>query len=118
MVLFRQMLREQTTALAVLAIVFLTFSGHAADTGDNSTAVKQAGVTFVSFCGDADPSKGPAAAPCHACRSTPAALPPPPCVATPVVFQQTAVIYEPVGLPAAITPPRSFHTSRAPPTLI
>lgn len=118
MTLLRQIMRDMATALAVLAIVFLTFSGHATETGDGSTTAKPAGITFVSFCGDADPSKGAAAGPCHACRSTPASLPTPPCVTIPVVFQPYAVADEaPLG-PISTGAPRSFHTSRAPPTLI
>lgn len=81
MTLTRQIADEVLKALAVLALVFLSFAHQptAANAGDLLLA-SQAG-QGLSFCGDA-PDDEAGHAPCHACRSDLGTLPQPPCVAT------------------------------------
>lgn len=79
MATYRHIANEIVRALAVLALVFLTFAhlpgSTVAATQDTVTAA-----VVSSFCGDA-PGDSRAHAPCHACRVGGIGLPPPPCAA-------------------------------------
>jgi hypothetical protein len=82
MVTARSMTAELVRALAVLALVFLSFVHQpAAATGnDGFTAT-----SVHEFCGS--PHDEPAGhAPCHACRADPAVLPAPPATAEPAFW--------------------------------
>jgi hypothetical protein len=109
----RAILAEVTRALAVLALVFLSFAhqpAFAAPGFDGDTG-------GYDFCGT--PPDNPADhAPCHACRSKPVVLPPAPAAADPA-FAAAAVCHEVLKWGLTVSPPaRTPANPRAPPALV
>lgn len=115
MTIARDIAGETIKALAVLALVFLSFA---------HMPPAQAGAPFDGgtscIAGSADEPGAPEVAhePCHACRAELAALPPPPCAAEPLLFAGDA----PMPVRAAAFTDRNGNFSparpRAPPVLV
>ena len=82
MLLARQIAAEMMKALAVLALVFLSFAHQPAAIAGDGTDVLGNPTAGLSYCGGEPDDDGADHVPCHACRFDPAALPQPPCVAT------------------------------------
>lgn len=107
------LVRDIAKALAVLALVFLSYAHQPAGAQPLGHNVLTAAVT-ASFCGDA-PDDGKAHAPCHACRIGGGADLPPTCggvvhlpsVAEPASPERAAVAYvvAPPDVPEARGPP-------------
>lgn len=112
MVSTRAILAEVMRALAVLALVFLSFAAQPATA---AAAGYHTAYASSGFCGG--PPSEPGHAPCHACRANPAVLPPAPSVAEPAF---TAVSVEPHAMPAqkAASRDRSPANPRAPPASV
>jgi len=113
----RQIGKDTIAALAVLALVFLSF-GHAPSSAAVAAPVASnyTPVSVLSFCGNGAPGDPHGLhGPCHACRVSAAVLPPPPSDAEPAFlsFGAAAFVIEDEG---AL---RRFHAdgycSRAPP---
>lgn len=80
-VMARDIGREMIKALAVLALIFLSFAHQPvtiplATDGDSGWTLAD-----LSYCGAPPGEDGGGHLPCHACRVGGAALPPPPCAA-------------------------------------
>ncbi|WP_417307401.1 hypothetical protein [Devosia sp.] len=112
--LFGQMIGETLRALAVLALVFLSFGHQPVSVLPDSDTLSLASAS-ISFCGDPVSGEDHVQGPCHACRIAGAALPPPQGGllhlprSAPVVESCTAgVAVTPMlpGLPEARGPPR------------
>lgn len=73
---------EIVKALAVLALVFLSFAHQPAAVAQVDDGPQWA-VADLSFCGSGLDGEGDGHLPCHACRAGVADLPPAPCVAEP-----------------------------------
>ena len=109
----RAILAEITRALAVLALVFLSFAV--------SPAIAAPGDQFApagyDYCGTPPGNPGDHA-PCHACRANPVVLPTEPAEAGPAF----AVLEAPLDLPIwgldVTNPARSPANPRAPPALV
>lgn len=71
-----QMIGESLRALAVLALLFLSFAHQPVSALPASDTLSLA-ASGLSFCGDPVSGEDHGNAPCHACRVAGAALPPP-----------------------------------------
>lgn len=80
--LVRDIGAEIVKALAVLALVFLSFAHQPVAVAQVDDGPQWA-VADLSFCGSGPDSDDAGHAPCHACRAGVADLPPAPCVAEP-----------------------------------
>jgi hypothetical protein len=107
----RAVLSEITRALAVLALVFLSFAHQPAVAAEGHH--DHGG---YDFCGT--PPVDPAGhAPCHACRSNPVVLPPAPAYADPVFCASVVCVERPEWGLDISHPARSPANPRAPPAL-
>lgn len=116
--LIRHMAADVVRALAVLAVVFLSFAHTPVVASGGAHDVLTAAVD-LSFCGDAHPGDDGAHAPCHACRIGGGAdIPPPSCasVSAPLAFAPVAFYYAPTFAAPALEH-LSAHP-RAPPVLV
>ncbi|HCO54316.1 MAG TPA: hypothetical protein DIT93_04770 [Pelagibacterium sp.] len=107
---------EIIKALAVLAVVFLSFAHQpiVLDVPDDGFSVS---VADLSFCGGAPDEDGSGHAPCHACRAGIADLPPVPCVSEPAYARFTRARFTLADDLVVEQHPFSIHKSRAPPAL-
>lgn len=112
-----ELVRDIAKALAVLALVFLSYAHQPIDAAHAlDQNVLTASIT-ADFCGDAA-EDGKAHAPCHACRIGGGAdVPPPPCagiIHLPRVAE--AAFAELAAVPYVVAPPDSAD-ARGPPAL-
>lgn len=111
-------IRDIASALAVLALVFLSYAhqpidaAHALDHDVLTVAVT------ADFCGDA-PEDGKAHAPCHACRIGGGAdLPPPPCAGIAAPIAVASVTYFGATVRSPIIAEYGSSRPRGPPALV
>ncbi|MCD7060205.1 hypothetical protein [Pelagibacterium xiamenense] len=98
MTLARQIAGEAIKALAVLALIFLSFAhtpAQSSDFGDDGAYAVSA-YSAVTYCGQGPEDDGAGHGPCHACRAGIADLPAPPCSADPAYsgFARIAFVHE------------------------
>lgn len=88
--LVRDIFEEVIKALAVLALVFLSFAHQPVAVAQPDDGLHWS-VADLSYCGSAPDGEGDRHMPCHACRVGIADLPPVPCVVEPayVAFADT-----------------------------
>jgi hypothetical protein len=108
------LVRDIAKALAVLALVFLSYAHQPAGVSHALEHDVLTAAVTASFCGDA-PTDGQSHAPCHACRIGGGADLPPPCegllhlptVAEPAFAESAAVAFvvAPPDIPEARGPP-------------
>lgn len=112
----RDIAKEAVKALAVLALVFLSFAHQPVQvpTGDDGFSFA---VSDLSYCGAVDGDAG-GHAPCHACRVSLADLPPPPCVAEPAYLAFATLDYAPADSVAFAQPGYTLRNPRAPPATV
>lgn len=116
MELVRDIFGEVIKALAVLALVFLSFAHQPVAVAHPDEGTHWS-VADLSFCGSAPDGDGAGHAPCHACRVGIADLPPAPCVAEPAFVAFAEVGFD-LGEELAVEQPGfSPANPRAPPAL-
>lgn len=116
MAINRHIAADLVRALAVLALVFLSYAHQPVGAAQALEHDVLTAAVTASFCGDA-PEDGKAHAPCHACRIGGGADLPPPCeglvhlpaVAEPAFAEAAAV--------AHVVPPPDIPDARGPPVL-
>lgn len=113
MVSTRVFVAEITRALAVLALVFLSFAAPPALAASGNHFALEGG---YDFCGT--PPADHLHAPCHACRTDPATLPPAPSAAEPAFTVVPADVCAVDAVPAARVDLRSPANPRAPPAAV
>jgi hypothetical protein len=116
--LIRHMAVDVVRALAVLAVVFLSFA-HAPVVASGGAHDVLTAAVDLSFCGDAPSGDDGTHAPCHACRIGGGAdIPPPSCasVSAPLAFAPVVFHFEPTFAAPALEH-LSAHP-RAPPVLV
>ena len=86
---------EAIKALAVLALVFLSFAHQPVAVAQADDGPQWA-VADLSYCGGAPDGEGGGHSPCHACRAGVADLPPAPCVAEPAYVAFAEIGFAPV----------------------
>jgi len=113
-----EMVRDIASALAVLALVFLSYAHqpiNAAHALDHD--VLTASIT-ADFCGDA-PEDGKVHAPCHACRIGGGAdVPPPPCAGIEAPIAVASVTYFGATVRSPIVTEHGSSRPRGPPALV
>lgn len=108
-----------TRALAVLALVFLSFSAQSADYSSFGISPDGFSVISASYCGDAPDGSGDSGhLPCHACRPDIAALPPAPCGNETAFGVLSGEAFAAFSDAAMVPAPFTFRNPRAPPALI
>jgi hypothetical protein len=113
MISTRTVMVEVMRALAVLAIVFLSFAPHAAVSAEGYSGH----TSGYDFCGT-PPDNPVDHAPCHACRANPVVLPTAPAVAGPA-FAVAAVCPSVPNRGLNVSPfERTVANPRAPPALV
>lgn len=116
MTTMRDIFGEAVKALAVLALVFLSFAHQpvAVASADDGFAFSLAD---LSYCGSSGDGTGDHA-PCHACRAGMAGLPPAPCVAEPAHVQLAIIDFPRAAGPAGPGHQYFPASPRAPPALV
>lgn len=114
-VMARDIGREMIKALAVLALIFLSFAHQPitislATDGDSGWTLAD-----LSYCGAPPGEDGGGHLPCHACRVGGAALPPPPCAALDAPLEFTRAVFGIFDIAFAPQPLVTSANPRAPP---
>ncbi|WMT88040.1 hypothetical protein NO932_05375 [Pelagibacterium sp. 26DY04] len=108
---------EIVKALAVLALVFLSFAHQPVAVAQVDDGPQWA-VADLSFCGSGPDDGDAGHAPCHACRAGIADLPPAPCVAEPAYVALGEAGFELSDDLVVLQQAYSSANPRAPPALV
>lgn len=114
-VMARDIGKEVIKALAVLALIFLSFGHQPIDIAPTANGDSGWTLADLSYCGAPPGEDSGGHLPCHACRVGGAALPPPPCAALDAPLGFTRAAFGAYTLAFAPRPVVTSTHPRAPP---
>lgn len=115
--MWRDIAGEVTKALAVLALIFLSFAHQPIEVPQAGGDAFSFQLADLSYCGGAPDEDGGGHVPCHACRSGDIDLPPAPCVAQPAYAGFVVAAFFVADMAVADQFGYSASHPRAPPAL-